>query len=137
MVADKGREIPQADFLEDIFGLTPAQARLVVQLFAGASLRSCAEKLGIKYESARGYLKAVFEKTGTHRQAELVLTIFQAMSDPAMVPAAIAARKLRTTSENGRGAPIYPFGGYAEQNRHPQLSRVRRSEERRVGKECR
>jgi len=108
MVADEGREIPQADFLEDIFGLTHAQARLVVLLFAGASLRSCAEELGIKYESARGYLKAVFEKTGTHRQAELVLTVFQAMSDPPMVPAAIAARKLRTTSENGRGTPIYP-----------------------------
>ena len=82
MVADEGRGISQADFLEGFFALTPVQARLVALLFAGASLRSCAEKLGIKYESARGYLKAVFEKTGTHRQAELVLTVFQAMSNP-------------------------------------------------------
>jgi len=111
MVADEGRGISQADFLEGFFALTPVQARLVALLFAGASLRSCAEELGIKYESARGYLKAVFEKTGTHRQAELVLTVFQAMSDPPMVPAAIAARKLRTTSENGRGTPIYPHFG--------------------------
>jgi DNA-binding CsgD family transcriptional regulator len=114
MVADEGREIPQADFLEDIFGLTPAQARLVVLLFAGASLRSCAEELGIKYESARGYLKAVFEKTGTHRQAELVLTVFRAMSDPnpPVVPAATAAQELPTAVQNGRGTKRYPsFGG--------------------------
>jgi DNA-binding CsgD family transcriptional regulator len=75
-------EVPQADFLETRFDLTPAQARLVVLLFAGASLRSCAMALGIKYETARSYLKSVFQKTGTHRQAELVLTVFQAMSDP-------------------------------------------------------
>jgi len=113
MVADEGRGISQADFLEGFFALTPVQARLVALLFAGASLRSCAEKLGIKYESARGYLKAVFEKTGTHRQAELVLTVFHAMSDPnpSAAPAAIAARELHTTSENGRGTPIYPHLG--------------------------
>jgi DNA-binding CsgD family transcriptional regulator len=75
-------EVPQADFLETRFDLTPAQARLVVLLFGGASLRSCAKALGIKYETARSYLKSVFQKTGTHRQAELVLTVFQAMSDP-------------------------------------------------------
>src|SRR5262245_23730918 len=74
-------EVPQADFLETRFDLTPAQARLVVLLFAGASLRSCAKALGIKYETARTYLKSVFQKTGTHRQAELVLTVFSAMSD--------------------------------------------------------
>jgi DNA-binding CsgD family transcriptional regulator len=79
--ANETREISQADFLEDRFDLTPAQARLVAYLVAGASLRSCAEELGIKYETARGYLKSAFLKTGTHRQAELVLTVFHAMSD--------------------------------------------------------
>jgi DNA-binding CsgD family transcriptional regulator len=82
VVANEEPEILQADFLETRFDLTPAQARLVVLLFAGTSLRSCAKALGIKYETARSYLKSVFQKTGTHRQAELVLTVFQAMSDP-------------------------------------------------------
>ena len=97
-VADEGPGIPQADFLEIRFGLSPAEARLVVLLFAGASLRSCAKALGIKYETARSYLKSVFQKTGTHRQAELVLTVFQAMSHPNLpaVPATIAAQELRT-----------------------------------------
>jgi len=96
-VADEGPEIPQADFLEIRFGLRPAEARLVAHLITGASLRSCAQALGIKYETARSYLKSVFEKTGTHRQAELVLTVFQAMSHPNLpaVPATIAAQELR------------------------------------------
>ena len=80
-MADDGRGVPQADFLEDRFELTPAQARLVVHLTAGHSLRSTANKLGVKYESARTYLKSIFQKTGTHRQAELVLTVFRAMSE--------------------------------------------------------
>jgi DNA-binding CsgD family transcriptional regulator len=82
VVANEGREIPQADFLENRFGLTPAQARLVIHLTAGKSLRSSAEALGVKYETVRSYLKSVFEKTGTHRQAELVLRVFHAISDP-------------------------------------------------------
>src|SRR5262245_15705202 len=97
--ANKEGEIPQADFLETRFGLRPAEARLVALLFAGASLRSCAKALGIQYDTARSYLKSVFQKTETHRQAELVLTVLQAMSDPNLpaVPAAIAAQELRTT----------------------------------------
>jgi DNA-binding CsgD family transcriptional regulator len=88
VVANEGGGIPPADFLEDRFDLTRAQARLVVHLVAGASLRSCAEELGIKYETARSYLKSAFLKTGTHRQAELVLTVFHAMGDsnPPAVP---------------------------------------------------
>jgi DNA-binding CsgD family transcriptional regulator len=83
--ADEGRTIrqaSQADFLETRFSLTPAQARLVIHLVKGDSLQSSAKALGIKYESARSCLKLVFRKTGTHRQAELVLTVFSAMSDP-------------------------------------------------------
>jgi DNA-binding CsgD family transcriptional regulator len=107
VVADEGRGVPPADFLEDRFDLTPAEARLVVHLVAGASLRSCAKALGIKYETVRSYLKSAFQKTGTHRQAELVLKVFQAMSDPnpPVVPV-IAAQELRRAMQNGRGTPI-------------------------------
>ena len=80
-MANGEQGVLQAVFLEKRFGLTPAQARLVSHLVAGLSLRSSAEVLGVKYETARTYLKSAFEKTGTHRQAELVLTVFRAMSD--------------------------------------------------------
>src|SRR5262245_12487701 len=108
VVANDGPGIPQAEVLANKFGLTPSQARLVIHLTAGKSLRSSAEALGVKYETVRTCLKSVFQKPGTHRQAELVLTVFQAtrhLNLPA-VPAAIAARELRTTVKNGRGTPI-------------------------------
>jgi DNA-binding CsgD family transcriptional regulator len=107
-VASEGPEILQADFLEEKFHLSHAEARLVVHLVAGASLRSCAKALGIKYETVRSYLKSAFLKTGTHRQAELVLKVFHAMSDPnpPAVSAIIAAQELRTAARNGRGTPI-------------------------------
>ena len=82
VVAVQGRGVPRADFIEKRFDLTPAQARLVSHLVAGVSLRSSAEVLGIKYESARTCLKSVFEKTGTHGQTELVLRVLQANNDP-------------------------------------------------------
>jgi DNA-binding CsgD family transcriptional regulator len=108
VVANEAREIPQANFLEERFHLSHAEARLVGHLVAGASLRSCATALGIKYETARSYLKSAFLKTGTHRQAELVLMVFGAMSDPnpPAVPAAIGTQELGTAVQNGRGIPI-------------------------------
>ena len=43
------------------------------------SLRSSANALSIGYETARTTLKSVFQKTGTCRQAELVIVIIYAM----------------------------------------------------------
>src|SRR5262245_44712310 len=82
VMANEGWEIPQADYLEERFHLSHAEARLVVHLVQGFSLKSSAEALGIKYETVRSYLKSAFLKTGTHRQAELVLRVFHAMSNP-------------------------------------------------------
>src|SRR5215470_4730224 len=87
VVANEKAEARQVDFLEIRFALSPAEARLVAHLIAGASLRSCAQALGIKYETVRTYLKSVFQKTGTHRQAELVLTVFSAMTADPKAPA--------------------------------------------------
>lgn len=66
-------EMSRVAFLQKRFDLTPQQARLVIHLVRGASLRSCASALGISYETSRRHLKAILKKTGTHRQAELIL----------------------------------------------------------------
>jgi DNA-binding CsgD family transcriptional regulator len=71
--------VPQMAFLKDEFDLTPAEVRLLLRLIEGKSLRSSAAALGIKYETARTVLKNVFRKTGTCRQAELVVMIVNAM----------------------------------------------------------
>lgn len=54
------------------YRLTRAEQRLALHLAAGTSLRAAAERCGIGYGTARGYLKVLFQKTGTHRQGELV-----------------------------------------------------------------
>ena len=74
--------VPQMAFLKENFGLTPAQSRLVLRLVAGDLLRLSAAALGIGYETARATLKAVFHKTGTCRQAELVIVIIRAVAAP-------------------------------------------------------
>ena len=66
------------DLLKRHFGLTPAEARLALHLVAGETLRSAAVKLSISYETARTSLKNIFRKTGTCRQAELVIVILAA-----------------------------------------------------------
>ena len=73
--------MPQIALLKDTFDLTTAEARLVARLMTGESLRSCANALGIKYETVRTYLKSVFQKTKTHRQAELVMVVIRAMNE--------------------------------------------------------
>ena len=67
------------DLLRCHFGLTPAEARLALHLVAGETLRSAAVKLSISYETARTSLKNIFGKTGTCRQAELVIIILTAL----------------------------------------------------------
>ncbi|MEX2697355.1 helix-turn-helix transcriptional regulator [Rhizobium mongolense] len=54
------------------FGLTNAESRLASLVASGQSLEDVAALLSISKETARNQLKAVFAKTKTHRQAELV-----------------------------------------------------------------
>lgn len=56
----------------DIYRLTATERRLTKHLVAGLPLADAAKRMQIKSDVARGYLKRVFLKTGTNRQAELV-----------------------------------------------------------------
>ncbi len=55
-----------------IFGLTSSEARLVAMLLSGNDLHSAARHIGTSYETVRSQLKAVFSKTGTHCQSQLL-----------------------------------------------------------------
>jgi DNA-binding CsgD family transcriptional regulator len=72
--------MPPAVFLKERFELTPAEARLVLRLIVGESLRSAAQTLNIGYETARTTLKSVFFIIFTCRQAELVIVVINAMN---------------------------------------------------------
>ena len=62
---------PEAD-LARVFGLTRAEARLANAFLREASLEAAAARVGVTVATARNQLQAVFYKTGTHGQAELV-----------------------------------------------------------------
>ena len=64
--------LPDPALLRRQFDLTPAEALLAGEILRGDGLSACAARLGIKPSTARTHLRRVFEKTGTHRQAELV-----------------------------------------------------------------
>lgn len=64
--------IPPADHLRSLFGLTNAEAELARALVQGRDLAEAAQDCGLTINSARTYLKSVFSKTGTNRQANLV-----------------------------------------------------------------
>jgi DNA-binding CsgD family transcriptional regulator/PAS domain-containing protein len=61
-----------AGILHERYRFTAAESRLAQTLLDGCSIRQAAEQNGITYNTARGYLKVLFHKTGTRRQAELV-----------------------------------------------------------------
>ena len=63
---------PTTTILETVFGLSAAEARLAQLVATGESLESVAGLLGVKITTARSQLAAIFEKTGTRRQAKLV-----------------------------------------------------------------
>lgn len=56
-------------------GLSRMQLRVAEALAAGGTLKDAAALLGISYETARTHLKAAMAKTGTRRQAELLVLI--------------------------------------------------------------
>jgi DNA-binding CsgD family transcriptional regulator len=61
-----------------LFDLSPAESRLAMNLARGIPLAEAAQVCGITISSARTYLNRIFQKTGTHRQGELVALLLGA-----------------------------------------------------------
>jgi len=80
-VTDPERSHSPIDHLVgDLFGLTEAEVRLVMQLLGGSSLTDAAETLGLSRNTVHSQLSSVFRKTGTRRQSELVKLVLQALA---------------------------------------------------------
>ncbi len=58
--------------VSEIYKLTSAEAKITVLLCQGMTLNQIAEQLRISSNTARTHLKAIFDKTDTSRQAELI-----------------------------------------------------------------
>lgn len=77
LVNDLKRKRRSPDFspLATLFGLTPAEIGFCRRLLLGDSVADAADNTGVARETARTRLKSIFHKTGTSRQAELVLLL--------------------------------------------------------------
>jgi DNA-binding CsgD family transcriptional regulator len=64
-----------AEGLTRRYGLTPREAALASALFEGHTLRQSAKELRMTYETARSHLRRIFSKTGTSRQADLLIKL--------------------------------------------------------------
>jgi DNA-binding CsgD family transcriptional regulator/PAS domain-containing protein len=68
----ESRPRPRAALMRQLYGLTPAEARLADLLLEGLEVREIAERVGTTLETARFHLKRVLAKTRTGRQTELM-----------------------------------------------------------------
>ena len=68
--------------IREIFGLSRAEARLAHALVRGRSIEAAAKELYISPHTARTQLKAIFGKTGTRRQPDLIRKI---LTSPAVL----------------------------------------------------
>jgi DNA-binding CsgD family transcriptional regulator len=64
--------------LQRLFGLTGAEARVLALLLDDCRPREIADELQISITTVRSHLKALFAKTRTHRQSELVALAWSA-----------------------------------------------------------
>ncbi|GAC1396066.1 MAG: hypothetical protein NVS2B8_19430 [Vulcanimicrobiaceae bacterium] len=63
---------------EATLSVTPAEARIAALLASGCDGYEIGTQLGLARETVRTHIKRLLQKTGTHRQSELVLTLARA-----------------------------------------------------------
>ncbi|WP_174287158.1 helix-turn-helix transcriptional regulator [Sphingomonas bacterium] len=66
------------DRLIERYGLTAAERSLALSLAQGGNLRDTAEARGVSVNTTRRHLASIFDKTGVHRQADLVRLLTRA-----------------------------------------------------------
>lgn len=62
--------------LQDVIGLTAAEARLAQRLQSGMAVKDAADELGIAVATARNQLRAIFDKLSVTRQTDMVRDLF-------------------------------------------------------------
>jgi DNA-binding CsgD family transcriptional regulator/PAS domain-containing protein len=63
---------PATSLLTRIYGLTRAEADIALRVLRGDGLKPISEELSLSMATVKTHLQHVFDKTDTHRQAELV-----------------------------------------------------------------
>lgn len=77
--------------LIDLFALTPTEARVAASLARGARPAEVAQELGVSQTTVAFHMRNLFQKTGTHRQTDLIALILAG-------PMAVRTSSLGTTA---------------------------------------
>jgi DNA-binding CsgD family transcriptional regulator len=72
---------PPVELVQSLFDLTPAEARVARSLTTGKSIEQIAVESGVALATVRTQVRGVLEKTGCHRQAEVV-SLFGGLTAP-------------------------------------------------------
>jgi DNA-binding CsgD family transcriptional regulator len=73
VIADSEREPePESEALRRLYGLTKTEAEVTLRVLGGTGLKPIADDMSLSLATVRTHLQHVFDKTDTHRQAELV-----------------------------------------------------------------
>ncbi|NRG19955.1 response regulator [Rhizobiales bacterium] len=67
---------PCSTVIGDVLKLTRSEASLVYNLALGLSVAEAAEACGLSVQSARTYLKRIYQKTRTNRQSDLMRLVY-------------------------------------------------------------
>ena len=65
-------QAPPVELVQSLFDLTPAEARVARDLATGRSPEDIASDGGVSLNTVRSQVRGVLEKTGCHRQLDVV-----------------------------------------------------------------
>jgi DNA-binding CsgD family transcriptional regulator len=80
LVIEASNNLPTLKYLAHLYNLSPAELRVAEALVAGKSPENYATEAAVSMNTVRSQLKNLFNKTGTHRQSELVALLSRAPS---------------------------------------------------------
>jgi DNA-binding CsgD family transcriptional regulator len=72
IIVDPARYVPSERDLVDLFGLSPAEARVAAALMTGKSLADISAASGVQITTVRTQLRSILRKVGVKRQFDLV-----------------------------------------------------------------
>jgi DNA-binding CsgD family transcriptional regulator len=64
--------------LAELYGLTPAESRVIEHIAHGQTPQHAADELGVNLTTVKTHLQKIFAKTNTARQADLVQLLARA-----------------------------------------------------------
>jgi DNA-binding CsgD family transcriptional regulator len=77
--------IVDPDLLASAFDLTPAECRVACHIAEGRTPKEIANQTGVQHDTVRKQLQAIYQKTATNRQVDLIRLLLNLPAQPAPV----------------------------------------------------